>query len=194
MRARRLLRNVCYRAIILPVSSLHTRLICISSLLNNNFVRLKSFSNGNLIIQIDCFKKHSIWYELYLKNTSLWRAARVLTNEMSPSKGLRTWLVHIPELTITRLKLFSNANCSLDWNSHSMLYGSDFQCEDRDSQRQFSLYGAQMRSVNIPLFSVTCCLVRKLKIYIKISSKKENSEFLQTMMEYRHCVCVPPGT
>ena len=32
-----------------------------------------------------------------------------------------------------------------------MLYGSDFECKGRDSQRQFSLYGAQMRSANSPL-------------------------------------------
>jgi len=32
------------------------------------------------------------------------------------------------------------------------------------------------------------------KIYTKISSKKKNSKIIQTMMEYRHCVCVPPGT
>jgi len=49
--------------------------------------------------------------------------------EMSPSKRLRTWVIHIPELTIIRLKLFSNANCSSDWNSHSMLCGSGFQCK-----------------------------------------------------------------
>ena len=42
---------------------------------------------------------------------------------MGPSKRLRTWLIHIPELTIIPWKLFSNANCSLDWNSHSVLYG-----------------------------------------------------------------------
>jgi len=30
----------------------------------------------------------------------LWRAARALTDEMSPSKRPRTWIVHIPELTI----------------------------------------------------------------------------------------------
>jgi len=60
MRTRRLLRNVCYRAIIMPVSSLHTRFTHISPLLNNNFVGLKLFSNGNLYMQIDWFKKHSI--------------------------------------------------------------------------------------------------------------------------------------
>jgi len=65
MRTRRLLRNVCYRVIIMPVSSLHTMLIHISPLLNNICVRLKLFSNGNLSMQIDCFKQHSIWYELY---------------------------------------------------------------------------------------------------------------------------------
>jgi len=81
----------------------------------------------------------------------LQRAARALTDEMIPSKRLRTWLIHIPELTIIRFKLFSNANCSLNWNSHSMLYGSSFQCKCRDSQRQCSLYGAQMRSANRPL-------------------------------------------
>jgi len=69
---------------------------------------------------------------------------------MSPSKRLRTWLIHIPELTNIRLKIFSNADCSLDWNSHSMLYGSGFQCKGRDAQRQCSLYGAQMRSANRP--------------------------------------------
>jgi len=42
-------------------------------------------------------------------------------DEVSSSKRLRTWLIHVPELTIIRLKLFSNANCSLDWNSHSLL-------------------------------------------------------------------------
>jgi len=151
MRTRRLLLNACYRAIIIPVNSLYTRLIHISPLLNNIFVRLKLLSNGNLSMQIDCFRKHSIWYELYLKNACLWRAARALTDEMSPSKRLRTWIIHIPELTIIRFKLFSNANCSLEWNSYSMLYGSSFQREGRDSQRQCSLYGAQMRSANRPL-------------------------------------------
>ena len=68
MRTRRLLRNVCYRAIIMPVSSLHTRLIHIKPLLNNIFVRLKLFSNENLSMEIACFKKRSVWYELYLKN------------------------------------------------------------------------------------------------------------------------------
>jgi len=46
----------------MPVSSLHTRLIHISPFLNNIFVRLKLLSNGNLSMQIDCFRKHSIWY------------------------------------------------------------------------------------------------------------------------------------
>jgi len=46
---------------------------------------------------------------------------------MSPNKHLRTWLIQIPELTIIRLKLFSNANCPLDRNSRSMIYGSGFQ-------------------------------------------------------------------
>jgi len=71
MRTRRLLRNLSYRAITMPVSPLHTRLIHIIPLLNNIFVRLKLFSNGNLSMQIHCFKKHSIWYELYLKNACL---------------------------------------------------------------------------------------------------------------------------
>jgi len=48
----------------MPVNSLHTRLIHISPLLNNIFVRLKLFSNGNLSMQINCFKKHLLWYEL----------------------------------------------------------------------------------------------------------------------------------
>jgi len=30
---------------------------------------------------------------------------------VSSSKRLRTWLIHVPELTIIRLKLFSNADC-----------------------------------------------------------------------------------
>jgi len=62
---------------------------------------------------------------------------------MSPSKRVRAWLIHISELTIIRLKLFSNVNYSLDWNSHSMLYGSGFQCKGRDSQKQCSLYGGK---------------------------------------------------
>ena len=33
---------------------------------------------------------------------------------MSPSKRMRTWLIHILELIIICLKLFSNADC-LDW-------------------------------------------------------------------------------
>jgi len=48
---------------------------------------------------------------------------------MSSSKCLRTSLIHIPELTIICLKLVSIANCSLDWNSHSSLYASGFQCK-----------------------------------------------------------------
>jgi len=61
MRTRRLLRNVWHRAIIMPVyRSLHTRLIHISPLKNNIFVRLKLFSNRNLSMQIGCFKKDSI--------------------------------------------------------------------------------------------------------------------------------------
>jgi len=45
---------------------------------------------------------------------------------MSSSKRLRTWFIHIPELTIIRLKLCWNANGSLDWNSHSLLFASGF--------------------------------------------------------------------
>jgi len=68
-----------------------------------------------------------IW--IIFKKCLFVEAARALTDEKSPSKHLRTWLIHIPKLTIIRLKLMSNANCSLDWNSHSMLYGSGFQCK-----------------------------------------------------------------
>ena len=36
--------------------------------------------------------------------------------------------------TIIRLRLFLNANCSLDWNLHSILYASGFQTEGCDSR------------------------------------------------------------
>jgi len=67
--------------------------------------------------------------ELYFKNAYLQRVTRALTDYFSLSKRLRTWFIHLPELTIIRLNLFSNANCSVDWNSHSVLYASGFQCK-----------------------------------------------------------------
>jgi len=39
---------------------------------------------------------------------------------MSPSKRVRAWLIHISELTIIRLKLFSNVNYSLEFTFNAL--------------------------------------------------------------------------
>jgi len=130
MRTHLLLCNKRHGAMIVPViSSLHTRLIRISPSCWTIFRSFEIILEWELPTALEFefnfprkshfFKKHSIWYEEYLKK--LQRAARALTNE--PSEPMRTWLIHITPSYwkfFIRLQLFSNGDCQLDGNSNSM--------------------------------------------------------------------------
>jgi len=80
MRTRPLLHNVHHRAMITSVSPLRTRLIHISPsyrTIYRSFEIILEMGTVHWIgiqiqcsIQVHCFKKHSIWYELYFKKYS----------------------------------------------------------------------------------------------------------------------------
>ena len=59
-------------------------------------------------------------------------------------------------------------------------------------KNQTRISGHRQRSIETPLFffsSIT--ITNKQRTH---NQKEKYSKIIQTMMEYRHCVCVPPGT